>query len=159
MEELIKQAFLHVDVIGPHVQAGHYDLLGPDQEIILPQVWDKVIEPDWAITMVMWPMDRARPAGPPGMHAMPGHPNVRPPGMGQPGAGVRFPPGVRPMAGGPAHGPPPPPPGMMHGAHGVRPGGPNIRVIPTHTEHKKKTSGKSSSSGFGAFIFGKPKKK
>ncbi|KAK6833476.1 hypothetical protein PG987_008170 [Apiospora arundinis] len=58
IEELIKQAFLHVDVIGPHVQAGHYDLLGPDGQIILPQIWDKVIEPDWAISMHMWPMER-----------------------------------------------------------------------------------------------------
>ena len=32
MEELIKQAFVHVDVIGPHVQAGHYDLIGPNGE-------------------------------------------------------------------------------------------------------------------------------
>ncbi|KAI0186701.1 hypothetical protein EV127DRAFT_345794, partial [Xylaria flabelliformis] len=45
MEELIKQAFVHVDIIGPHVQAGHYDLIGPNGEIILPQVWEKVIEP------------------------------------------------------------------------------------------------------------------
>ncbi|KAJ2972156.1 hypothetical protein NUW58_g9242 [Xylaria curta] len=58
MEDLIKQAFLHVDIIGPHVQAGHYDLIGPNGEIILPQVWDKVIEPDWQVTMHMWPMDR-----------------------------------------------------------------------------------------------------
>ncbi|RPB12083.1 hypothetical protein P167DRAFT_464273, partial [Morchella conica CCBAS932] len=45
MEELIKQAFLHVEVIGQHVIDGHYDLHGPDGEIILPQVWDSVIEP------------------------------------------------------------------------------------------------------------------
>ncbi|KAK2023779.1 hypothetical protein LX32DRAFT_514062, partial [Colletotrichum zoysiae] len=30
MEELIKQAFIHVDVIGPHVQQGQYDLIGPE---------------------------------------------------------------------------------------------------------------------------------
>ncbi|KAI0816764.1 hypothetical protein GGR55DRAFT_252877 [Xylaria sp. FL0064] len=60
MEDLINQAFLHVEVIGPHVQAGHYDLIGPNGEIILPQVWDKVIEPDWAITMHMWPMDKPK---------------------------------------------------------------------------------------------------
>ncbi|KAI2618551.1 hypothetical protein GGS26DRAFT_584906 [Hypomontagnella submonticulosa] len=58
IEELIKQAFLHVDVIGPHVQQGHYDLIGPSGEIILPQMWDKVVEPDWSVTMHMWPMDR-----------------------------------------------------------------------------------------------------
>src|SRR5690242_15203661 len=56
MEELIKQAFLHVDVIGPHVHEGHYDLVGPDGEIILPQVWETMVQPDWAITMHMWPM-------------------------------------------------------------------------------------------------------
>jgi hypothetical protein len=55
MEELIKQAFLHVEVIGPHVQEGHYDLVGPDGEIILRQVWDLVIQPGWAISMYMWP--------------------------------------------------------------------------------------------------------
>lgn len=62
MEELIKQAFLHVDVIGPHVQEGHYDLIGPNGEIILPVVWDRIIEPGWAITMTMWPLDEAPPA-------------------------------------------------------------------------------------------------
>ncbi|RDW70971.1 hypothetical protein BP6252_07534 [Coleophoma cylindrospora] len=56
MEELIRQAFLHVDILGPHVADGRYDLIGPNGEIILPQVWDKMIEPDWAITMLMWPM-------------------------------------------------------------------------------------------------------
>lgn len=56
MEGLIKQAFLHVDVIGEHVHQGHYDLTGPDGEIILPQVWDTMIRPDWEITMHMWPM-------------------------------------------------------------------------------------------------------
>ncbi|KAI6781231.1 uncharacterized protein J7T54_004003 [Emericellopsis cladophorae] len=30
MEELIKQAFLQVDLLGPHVQEGHYDLTGPN---------------------------------------------------------------------------------------------------------------------------------
>ena len=56
MEELIKQAFLHVEIIGPHVAEGHYDLVGPSGEIILPQLWERMIEPDWTITMHMWPM-------------------------------------------------------------------------------------------------------
>lgn len=56
MESLIRQAFHHVDVIGQHVQEGHYDLLGPDGEIILPQVWETMIKPDWEISMHMWPM-------------------------------------------------------------------------------------------------------
>ena len=56
MEELIRQAFLHVEIIGPHVAEGHYDLVGPNGEIILPQVWETMIEPDWTITMHLWPI-------------------------------------------------------------------------------------------------------
>src|SRR5438034_7709087 len=55
MEALIQQAFLHVDVIGQHVAEGHYDLVGPNGDIIPPQLWDTVFEPDWTITMHMWP--------------------------------------------------------------------------------------------------------
>ncbi|KAH7327295.1 hypothetical protein BKA65DRAFT_359359, partial [Rhexocercosporidium sp. MPI-PUGE-AT-0058] len=43
IEELIKQAFLHVDRIGPHVQRGRYNLIGSSGEIILPQVWETVV--------------------------------------------------------------------------------------------------------------------
>ncbi|KAI1942341.1 hypothetical protein LOZ57_005365 [Ophidiomyces ophidiicola] len=56
MEELIRQAFLHIDVLGQHVADGHYDLIGPNGDIILPQVWETVVEPDWSITMHMWPI-------------------------------------------------------------------------------------------------------
>ncbi len=63
MEDLIKQAFLHVEVIGPLVQEGRYDLIGPNGEIILPAVWERVVEPDWAITMHMWPIAPQMPSG------------------------------------------------------------------------------------------------
>jgi hypothetical protein len=56
MEELIKQAFLHVDVIGPHVMNGAYDIVLDDGGIILPQAWETTIEPDWSVTMIMWPL-------------------------------------------------------------------------------------------------------
>lgn len=56
MEDLIRQAFLHIDIIGPHVAEGHYDLVGPNGEIILPPVWEDIIEPDWTVTMHMWPI-------------------------------------------------------------------------------------------------------
>jgi hypothetical protein len=65
MEELIRQAFLHIEVIGPHVAEGHYDLIGPNGDIILPQVWETVIEPDWAITMHMWPIPEKPKEDPP----------------------------------------------------------------------------------------------
>ena len=61
MEDLIRQAFLHVEIIGPHVAEGHYDLVGPGGDIILPQVWETVVEPDWTITMHMWPMPEPPP--------------------------------------------------------------------------------------------------
>ncbi len=64
MEELIRQAFLHVDVIGPHVAEGHYDLVSPSGEIILPQVWDTVVEPDWTVTMHMWPLPEPKEPDP-----------------------------------------------------------------------------------------------
>jgi flagellar basal body rod protein FlgF len=53
MEELIKQASLHVDILGEHVHEGHYDLVGPDGEIILLQVWEIMVQADWTITMHM----------------------------------------------------------------------------------------------------------
>ena len=89
MEELIKQAFLHVEVIGSHVQEGHYDLIGPNEEIILPSVWEKVVEPDWAITMHMWPMDKSP------LRHHPGAP--KPQGYAGYGAREGRIPGMRPM--------------------------------------------------------------
>jgi hypothetical protein len=73
MEELIRQAFLHIEVIGPHVAEGHYDLVGPNGDIILPQVWETVIEPDWAITMHMWPIPE-KPKEEPAPEPAPGKP-------------------------------------------------------------------------------------
>lgn len=61
MEELIKQAFLHVEAIGPHVAKGHYDLIGPNGEIILPQVWETMVGPGCSVTMHMWPMPEGNP--------------------------------------------------------------------------------------------------
>ncbi|WDK11950.1 hypothetical protein CGRA01v4_03229 [Colletotrichum graminicola] len=143
MEELIKQAFVHVDVIGPHVQEGHYDLIGPNGEIILPQVWDKVVEPDWTIEMRMWPMDKPPPpvGMRPGMapmdrmaahmQGMRGHQQrmgAFPPGM--------VPPGGRPGGGGGGAVPPPPPPGWQ-GQRGPPPGATIVNVEPPKTKHRK----------------------
>ncbi|KAL6716302.1 hypothetical protein ACLMJK_005868 [Lecanora helva] len=56
MEFLIKEAFLHVDIYGPHVANGEYDLVGPQGEIIMRHVWEIVIQPGWEISMHMWPI-------------------------------------------------------------------------------------------------------
>ena len=55
MDGLIQQAFKGIKVISPEVQRGNFDLLGPDDEIILPQIWESVIQPGWQIKMMMWP--------------------------------------------------------------------------------------------------------
>ncbi|KAI3318945.1 hypothetical protein HD806DRAFT_510458 [Xylariaceae sp. AK1471] len=120
VEDLIKTAFLHVDVIGPHVQAGHYDLVGPNGEIILPQIWDKVIEPGWSVTMHMWPMERPAPGpGRPRFGQRPGlHPGPRPYGM---------------------HGTQPPPPPFFNVSHGPRqplaPPGLSANALPLSVPH------------------------
>ncbi|WEW60120.1 hypothetical protein PRK78_005605 [Emydomyces testavorans] len=85
MEELIRQAFLHIDGIGQHVADGHYDLVGPNGDIILPQVWETVVEPDWTITMLLWPMaEKPKEADPP----PPPEEGLAVLDVGQPGAGV-----------------------------------------------------------------------
>ncbi|KAM3067344.1 hypothetical protein ACMFMF_009837 [Clarireedia jacksonii] len=65
IEELIKQAFLHVEILGPHVNEGHYDLMNPAGEVILPQLWEDHVEPGWSISMSMWPMPSPNPRPPP----------------------------------------------------------------------------------------------
>jgi hypothetical protein len=135
MEDLIRQAFLHVEVIGPHVADGHYDLVGPSGEIILPQVWETVVEPDWSITMHMWPMPDAKPDGPDVVLVGPaGDPLGPMPGLppGGPIPGGPMPGG--PMPGGMAIPPPPPPP--PPGAAGPPPPGgrgpPPPGALPPH---------------------------
>lgn len=79
MEELIHQAFLHVEVIGPHVAEGHYDLVGPSGDIILPQVWETVVEPDWTVTMHMWPIpEKPKEPDPPAGEVPPAPPAAEP---------------------------------------------------------------------------------
>lgn len=153
MEDLIKQAFLQVDVLGPHVQEGHYDLIGPDGEIILPSVWEKVVQPDWAITMTMWPMDKLPPIGPKiPRHGIP--PGVRPMGM---------PPGIPPIGRRPGTGPPGgiPPPGWGHMGRPPT-GGPGPNIINVGPTGGKKPSSKKKAPEpgvWGAFFAGKPASK
>ena len=64
MEDLIKEAFDRVDVLGHHVNEGHYDLFGPSGTIILPTIWAECVEPGMNITMTMWPLEGAKVAPP-----------------------------------------------------------------------------------------------
>jgi hypothetical protein len=171
MEDLIKQAFLHVDVIGPHVQEGHYDLIGPNGEIILPSVWEKVIEPDASITMHMWPMDKAplrgqmhNMGGPPGMPAgmRPHHPQARPmhPGM----MGGMRPASARPAGAGGMGVPPVPPQFRAMGSMGppggmpIGTGGGGVTPMVIGVEPPRKKSSSKSSASLMGWMAGKPTK-
>jgi|SRR5690242_1176139 len=55
MEQLIKDAFAHVEGMRDLVDQGHYDLIGPDGEMIDPRRWEETVQPGWSITMHMWP--------------------------------------------------------------------------------------------------------
>ncbi len=47
---------LHVDEYSPLMEAGCYDIVNPDGEIILRSCWESMVQPGWQITMAMWPM-------------------------------------------------------------------------------------------------------
>ncbi|KAI4248943.1 MAG: hypothetical protein L6R42_009143 [Xanthoria sp. 1 TBL-2021] len=55
MKCVIQTMFLHVKELRPDLTKCHYDLVGPTGEIILPEVWESVVEPGWTITMQLWP--------------------------------------------------------------------------------------------------------
>ncbi|KAJ5174671.1 uncharacterized protein N7482_000548 [Penicillium canariense] len=59
LERLVREAFMPIAVIGPHVDEGHYDLIGPDGDVILPSVWEHVVVPGMSVTMHMWPLPEA----------------------------------------------------------------------------------------------------
>src|SRR5277367_5507723 len=121
MEELIRHAFLHVEVIGPVVAEGHYDLVGPNGEIILPQVWEMMVQPDWAITMHMWPLPEPPKKASDGVYVVDSSPSRL-------GAARRHNIPDRPILS-PLHrrrGPPPPPPPGWIGPPTGRMGGINV---------------------------------
>ncbi|GAB7356902.1 hypothetical protein MBLNU459_g7761t2 [Dothideomycetes sp. NU459] len=58
MENMIDQAFFH-DTLGDRVIQGHYDLIGPTNEIIFVQNWEQTVQPGWKISMKLWPLPEA----------------------------------------------------------------------------------------------------
>ncbi|KAJ4580572.1 hypothetical protein HRR83_003519 [Exophiala dermatitidis] len=72
MEGLINQAFAHIEGLAEHVMNGRYDLIGPDKEIIMPNYWESIVQPDMHITMMMWPIPEPKPEEPPAPPALDG---------------------------------------------------------------------------------------
>ncbi|KAL9054558.1 MAG: hypothetical protein Q9162_004114 [Coniocarpon cinnabarinum] len=56
MYNLIQQAFRQIENYDEEVANQHFDLIGPDGEIILPATWEVLVQPDWTVKMHMWPM-------------------------------------------------------------------------------------------------------
>ncbi|KAK4158723.1 hypothetical protein QBC43DRAFT_223682 [Cladorrhinum sp. PSN259] len=56
MESMIYQAFQYTEFIEPHVRSGHYNLIGPDGEKIIPSRWHEVVQPCMPVTMHMRPL-------------------------------------------------------------------------------------------------------
>src|SRR6266536_684686 len=46
MEQIINEIY-------PDTEGNNYELIGPDERVILSLVWEEIIEPDWVITMRM----------------------------------------------------------------------------------------------------------
>jgi hypothetical protein len=66
MEELIKQAFIRIDIYSPRVHRGYYDLINSDGDTILPMIWESMVQPGDSITMNMyWPVPETLPPAAP----------------------------------------------------------------------------------------------
>jgi hypothetical protein len=59
MERRIKDS-CDVGAIDPCIEGGYYELVGPDEEIILPGDWEEMIEPGWVIMIRMLPMPESK---------------------------------------------------------------------------------------------------
>lgn len=150
MNDLICHAFAHVELIGQMVADGNYDLIGPSGEIILPQIWETVLEPDWTVTMHMWPIKEVPSEKPPPPGMTMRHP-IHPPGK----RGGRASPGPHSgrERGGPPRPPPAPPAPIPEGPGWLGPlsgGGPELFAF--------KPRKKQGTSGWGSLFGGTPKK-
>ena len=157
MEDLIKQAFLHVESIGPHVLDGHYDLVDSEGQVILPSTWAETIKPGAFVTMHMWPMKEPPPPPVPSP-LFPGRPmkNIPPsPYTGMPGvppdaaslaaSGPGFRPPIPPMNPSPLFGsgirPPPPIFEVVHGGEPRKPRAKKTKAVSKGRAGKKSTKG------------------
>jgi hypothetical protein len=166
MSKLVKEEFLHVDVVGPQVMQGFYDLMNAKGDIITPSLWPINIRPGDKITMHMWPMKALpkpprplkrpiRPPPPPGFKygldgqliSLP----PPPPGWKYLGSGNYLVPDVPP--------PPPPPPPPAVDIIQVHPGRPAKKVAKSECsvlswmKGKKETIGKDEETELAVIDF------
>lgn len=163
MEDLINQAFDHIEDLGPHVREGHYDLEGPEGELILKNIWETTVQPGWQVTMKMWPQLGNHPVRP----RMP--PNLDPRAREQwilrqrmmAAQAARDAHAARAaQAGHPMTARPPPPPGAhfpMFGQPGAARPTTNVNIAPEHRPGRDKSK-KDKTKKVASFILGKPSK-
>lgn len=53
--------FLDDEDIGPALQQGHYDLIGPGDTDIQPTTWEQLVKPGMSITLSVLPMSPKAP--------------------------------------------------------------------------------------------------
>jgi hypothetical protein len=56
MNVIIERSFMHIENLTDHVFSHCYDLLGPNDEIILEDYHSDVIQPGMTIKMMLWPL-------------------------------------------------------------------------------------------------------
>lgn len=54
MERLLRRSFIRYDTMSNEILKGKYDLLSPKGEIILPEIWEAVIQPGWEVELRFW---------------------------------------------------------------------------------------------------------
>ena len=53
MEDLIRHAS-QVESVRMEVKEGRYNLVEPDNTIVLPQAWESLVKPGWVVKMHLW---------------------------------------------------------------------------------------------------------
>ena len=69
MESLLANSFSHDPTVNVQTLGSRFDIVGPNGDIILPAVWESVIQPGWVLELRPWPtagllqiLERVQPA-------------------------------------------------------------------------------------------------
>jgi Ubiquitin-like domain len=54
MQHIIEQSFLNIEGLGSRISKGEYDLVNSDGAVIIPHLWENLVEPDMLVTLQIW---------------------------------------------------------------------------------------------------------
>ena len=60
MDDLVKKTLLHFGV-DSYILEGHYNLLDPNGDTLIPAIWEHSVEPGWTVTMAQFPLNGYEP--------------------------------------------------------------------------------------------------